>query len=156
MRSIVSAVCLTWCAFGGTGAIGQTTNSVQFPAGYAPGESPCVLQANNLCVPVSSTAPLPVAARQESVALASANTAAGLSTVYGGSYIASQTCTSYNSGTLTIRYRGPDGATMLTLLSKTASDATGGTLVSLGSNAVVDATLPAGSNGCNVTLARVP
>lgn len=36
-------------------------SSVQFPAGWAPGSSPCVQQADAKCAPVSLTNPLPIA-----------------------------------------------------------------------------------------------
>lgn len=131
--------------------------SVQFPAGYAPGSSPCVKQADGSCSPVSPTMPLPVAARQESVVLVAANSAAAAQAVYGGSYTFGQSCAAYNGGSLALRYRGPDGTSMLTLVGKTMSDGNGGaTLVVLGSNAIVDVALPAGSVDCVATLARVP
>lgn len=136
----------------------QTADSIRYPADYAPGYAPCTRQGDGTCVAVSATMPLPVTAnsRQESFTLAAANTASPATSVYGGAYVISQTCTSYNAGALTVRYRGPDGVTMLTLMSKTASDTTGGTLVSLGSNSIVDVALPSGSTGCAATLARVP
>lgn len=109
-------------------------------------------------IAVDAAHPLPVATngRQESYSLAAGNTSSATQTIYGGGYVFSQSCTSYGGGGLTLRYRGPDGATMMTLLTKTASDSAGGTLVSLASNAVVDVALPSGSTGCNATLARVP
>lgn len=45
-----------------TSAAAQSTgSSVQFPSGWAPGQAPCVRQANGSCVPVSADAPLPTA-----------------------------------------------------------------------------------------------
>lgn len=41
-------------------ATAQTGSSVQFPAGWAPGQSPCVKQGDGTCVPVSASNPLPV------------------------------------------------------------------------------------------------
>lgn len=93
--------------------------------------------------------------KQENVALATANAASGVQAVYGGGYVFNQTCTGYNGGALNLRYRGPDGSTMIVMLGKVASDTSGGTLISLGSNAVVDVALPSGSTGCNANLARV-
>jgi hypothetical protein len=106
--------------------------------------------------PCGSSTPLVTAGKQESVSLAAANTAASPATVYGGSYVFSQACTGYNSGSLVLQYLGPDGASWITMSSKTASDSSGGTLISLGSSAVVRVTLPSGSTACNATLARVP
>ena len=135
-------------------AVAQSTaSSVAFPAGYAPGSAPCARQADESCVPVTVAAPLPTAGKQESFALVSGNVPNPPATVHGGTYAVSQGCASY--GTTMIRYRGPDGATMMPLLSRTATDANGATLVSLGSNAVIDA-IVSGTTGCNVTLARVP
>lgn len=153
-----------WVAWAGIALAGQGMvqaqtigGSVRFPAGYAPGSSPCVKQADGRCSPVSATTPMPVAPRQESVMLATANSAAAAQAVYGGHYSFGQSCASYNGGTLALRYRGPDGVAMPTLVAKTASDGNGGaTLVTLGSNAIVDVTLPGGSVDCVATLARVP
>ncbi|MFT3966550.1 MAG: hypothetical protein QM690_11790 [Sphingobium sp.] len=113
-------------------------------------------QGDGSCAPVSTDMPLPVALRQESVALVTANIVASPATLLGGHYVVSQMCSAYNGGSVQVRYRGADGATMLVLMGRTASDTTGGTLVSLGAGAVVDAVLPSGSTGCNVVLARVP
>ena len=41
-------------------AAAQVGSGVFFPAGPAPGSSPCVKQADGTCVPVSATNPLPV------------------------------------------------------------------------------------------------
>jgi hypothetical protein len=99
---------------------------------------------------------LSAADKQENVTLAAANVASAAATIFGGSYVFSQSCASYNGGALALRYRGPDGTTMVTLLTRTASDSTGGAQLALGSNSVLDVTLPAGSTGCNATLSRVP
>lgn len=90
---------------------------------------------------------------QETKALVTANVASSSVQVFGGDYIFAQTCTSY--GTLTLAVLGPDGVTYQTLLSKTATDTTGGTGLALGSAAVVKATIT-GTTGCNVLLSRVP
>lgn len=140
------------CAQGG--AMAQTTAaSVQAPAGYAPMQATCVKQLDGTCSPVSATAPLPTTGFADSFGLAAANVPASAVTVAGGRYVVSQVCSAY--GTLTVRYRGPDGATMLTLLSKTAADSGGGTLITLAAGAVIDATV-SGTTGCNATLVRVP
>lgn len=131
----------------------QSAVSARAPANFAPITAPCAVQPDGSCAAVSTALPLPTQAKQESVTLIAANTPAAVQTVYGGNYAFSQTCSAY--GTVVLRYRGPDGATMLTLVSKTASDSTGATLVQLGSNAVVDATV-SGTTGCNATLSRVP
>jgi len=128
-------------------------SSVQAPAGYAPMQATCVKQLDGTCAPVSATAPLPTTGFADSFGLVAANVPASSVTVAGGRYVVSQLCSAY--GTLSIRYRGPDGATMLTLLSKTAADSGGGTLVTLAAGAVIDATV-SGATACNATLVRVP
>ncbi len=99
--------------------------------------------------------PLPVLTinRVESFQLATANTASAPVTLVGGSYILAQSCTGY--GSVSLRYRGPDGAAMVTMVAKTAADSAGGTLVQLGGGAIVDVSL-SGTTGCNVSLTRVP
>ncbi|WP_294278299.1 hypothetical protein [uncultured Sphingomonas sp.] len=152
--AVVTAMILTWAVPGAAQTMGS---SVQFPGGYAPGSAPCVRQSDGSCVPVGPAAPLPVAAKQENLTLAVANSAAPAQTVYGGTYIFGQACGSYNGGTLALRYRGPDGVTMLTLLTRGSSDAAGGAAsVTLGSQAIIDVVLPTGSTECVATLARVP
>ncbi|MEG3092119.1 hypothetical protein [Sphingomonas sp. PB1R3] len=152
----LTLVLASW--IGGEGLQAQTMgSSVQFPGGYAPGSAPCVRQADGSCVPVGPAAPLPVAGKQESLVLAAANSAAAAQVVYGGAYVFGQACGSYNGGTLALRYRGPDGVAMLTLLTRGSSDAAGGAaLVTLGSHAIVDVVLPTGATECAATLARVP
>lgn len=103
-------------------------------------------------VPLDATGVPTGAGRQEVVQLATNNTAAPAMTMFGGTYIMTQACTAY--GSVVLRYRGPDGSTMVPLLTKTAGEA-GGTTVQLGSKQVVDVALT-GTTGCNVTLARVP
>lgn len=90
---------------------------------------------------------------QESFQLASANAASAAVTAYGGDYILSQACTGY--GTVALQVRGPDGATWLPLVTKTAADTNGGTGIALGSYAVVRVSLM-GTAGCNAILSRVP
>lgn len=132
---------------------GQSTSSAQAPAGFAPMQSPCVVQSDGKCTSVSVVAPLPIAARAETFRLAVANVSSPAATLVGGNYVLTQTCSAY--GTLTLRYLGPDGTTMTALVLKTASDSSGGTLASLGANAIVDVAL-AGTTGCNATLSRIP
>ena len=103
--------------------------------------------------PIDLTNPLPVTGRQELVTLATANTAAPAATLYGGSYILNQACSAY--GSVTLRYRSPDGATMLPLTTKSAPDSGGGSTIQFGTAQVVDVAL-SGTTGCNVTLSRVP
>ena len=117
------------------------------------------LQCNDAgknCRFISSSNPFSTAGKQESLALATANSAASLLTVYGGTYVFNQSCANYNGGVLALRYRGADGATMVTLLSKVASDTSGGTMITLGSNSRVDVLLPSGSTACNASVVRVP
>lgn len=104
-------------------------------------------------VAIDATNPLPVATRVEAFQLATANTAAPPVALVGGSYIWAQGCTGY--GSVALRYRGPDGATMVTMVTKTAADSAGGTLVQLGGGAIVDVAL-SGTTGCSVSLTRVP
>jgi hypothetical protein len=101
---------------------------------------------------VTPSTPLPVAGKQESFALATANAAAPPSTLYGGTYMMTQGCTAY--GQVALRYLAADGSTMTTMLTKTAAE-TGGTAVQFGTGAIVDVAL-SGTTGCNVTLARIP
>lgn len=101
----------------------------------------------------SPSTPLPVAARGEAFQLVTANVPIAPVTLAGGNYVLTQLCASY--GTVALRYRGPDGATMIQLVSKTAADSGGGTVLAFGTNAIVDVAL-SGTTGCNVTLARIP
>ncbi|WP_058733244.1 hypothetical protein [Sphingomonas sanguinis] len=126
------------------------------PDGWARPTSPCVYDpATKLCAPTTASAPLPVLTinRAETFQLATANTASAPVTLVGGSYILAQSCTGY--GSVSLRYRGPDGAAMVAMVTKTAADSAGGTLVQLGGGAIVDVSL-SGTTGCNVSLTRVP
>jgi len=134
-------------------AVGQEYPKIVAPSSIVPPSGVAYKAADGSTNVVSPVTPLPVAGRQEVVALATANAAAPAVAVYGGSYVLNQGCTAY--GSVTLRYRAADGATMLTLLSKTAADSTGGTLISLGTNTIVDVAL-SGTTGCNATLARIP
>jgi hypothetical protein len=127
--------------------------SVHFPGGFAPGVSPCIQQAGGACQPVGAQTPLPVAGVTETFNLVAANVPGAQATVFGGQYVVSQACATY--GALTIRYRGPDGSTMVTLFSRSAPDSGGGTLISLAAGTVIDATT-SGTTACNASLARVP
>jgi hypothetical protein len=100
----------------------------------------------------SPTSPLPIAERQESVVLATANTSIAPATLYGGTYVLTQACTAY--GSVALRYRAPDG-TMLTLATKIVGDSGGGSTFQFGTAQIVDVLLT-GTTGCNVTLSRIP
>lgn len=126
---------------------------VEAPGGYAPLTAPCSVQDDGVCRPLSATAPLPIKAPSERLALVSGNIAAGAFTVTGGRYILSQSCAGY--GSLTLRYLAADGTTMLPLVAKAASDVTVGTSLFLANAAVVDAAI-SGTTGCNAILSRVP
>jgi hypothetical protein len=132
---------------------GAGAQIVTLPSGNAPGYAIGYGAAGDSYVSVDPAHPLPVGDRQEAFALVSANAPAAPQTVFGGDYILAQSCAAY--GTLALQVRGPDGATFQTIISKTASDSTGGTGLALGSLAVVQA-VASGTTGCNVTLSRVP
>ena len=130
----------------------STGSDVRFPAGYAPGESPCTKQTDGTCRPVSASDPLPVATngRQEGFTLVAVNAPGPAVSVYGGNYLADVLCAT--PGTVTIRRRGADGATMVPVYSVTAN---GSFVLAFSGNTLVDATL-SGSAGCYVTLSRIP
>ena len=94
-----------------------------------------------------------MATRAERLVLVGNNVAVAPVTALGGLYVLNQSCNGY--GTVTLRYLGADGITMLPLLTRTASDTGGGTNIYLGAGAVVDINL-SGTSGCNANLARVP
>lgn len=100
---------------------------------------------------LSPASPLPIAPKQESFQLIAANTPAAARTIYGGTYVFAQTCSSY--GTVTLRGRGPDGT--MYAIADGARTAAGSALYTFGSGAEVDATV-AGTAGCVATLSRVP
>lgn len=136
------------CVAGAAGA-----QQVTAPAGYAPLTAPCTTQADGRCAPLSSETPMPVATRAERLVLAGNNVAAAPVTAIGGLYVLNQSCGAY--GSLTLRYLGADGATMLPLVTRTGPDTGGGTNIYLGAGTLVDITL-SGTSGCNAQLARVP
>lgn len=136
-----------------TPAAGQVAKDVRAPGGFAPMQAPCVRLANGVCEPVTATAPMPVTTRAETFNLAINNTVSPAAALWGGNYVLSQSCTTY--GSVILRYRGPDGVTMVTMVTKTTADSGGGTLLAFGTNAIVDVSL-SGTAGCNVTLARIP
>lgn len=131
----------------------QTVNTVELPGSYAPGQALGFGPIGAPWVPVTANTPLPTAGKQEAYMLISANVPMPPAILYGGQYVVTQQCATY--GSVAVRYRGPDGATMQALLTKTAADSQGGSLVLLGSYAVVDATV-SGATDCNVQIARVP
>ncbi|BCI72747.1 hypothetical protein SUS17_1448 [Sphingomonas sp. S17] len=126
---------------------------VAAPAGYAPLTAPCTTQPDGRCAALSGDTPMPVATRAERLVLVGNNVAVAPVTALGGLYVLNQSCNGY--GTVTLRYLGADGITMLPLLTRTASDTGGGTNIYLGAGAVVDINL-SGTSGCNANLARVP
>lgn len=126
---------------------------VAAPGSFVPQGAIAYGASGAVATPVTPTSPLPVMTRGESFQLITANASAPAAGLVGGAYVFTQLCTSY--GTVTLRYRGPDGATMIALVSKTAADSGGGTILSFGSNAIVDATV-SGTTGCNATLAKMP
>lgn len=135
-------------------AVGQTTYpKIIAPSTIVPPQGVAFADTDGSTKIASPATPLPVAGRQEMVTLATANTAAPAATLYGGTYILNQACSAY--GSVTLRYRSPDGATMLPLTTKSAPDSGGGSTIQFGSAQVVDVTLT-GTTGCNVTLSRVP
>ncbi|TCP33287.1 hypothetical protein [Sphingomonas sp. BK235] len=135
-------------------ASAQTAASVAAPAGYAPMSAACVAQVDGSCVAVSAAAPLPTGSVRETVRLALANVPSAAQTIYGGTYILTQSCSAY--GTLNFQVLGPDGVTFATAASKTASDTgASGTVIGLGSNASVRVTI-SGTTGCAAILSRVP
>lgn len=133
-------------------AAAQTYPKIIAPSTIVPPSGVAFTDADGLTKVASPATPLPVAGRQESVALATANTAAVPATLYGGSYILTQACTAY--GSVALRYRAPDG-TMLTLATKIVGDTGGGTVFQFGTSQVVDVLLT-GTTGCTVTLSRIP
>lgn len=126
---------------------------VAAPGSFVPQGAIAYGASGAVATPVTPTSPLPVMTRGESFQLITANASAPAAGLVGGAYVFTQLCTGY--GTVTLRYRGPDGATMIALLSKTAADSGGGTILSFGSNAIVDVTV-SGTTGCNATLAKMP
>jgi hypothetical protein len=130
-----------------------TAQTVSLPGGYAPGSAVGYGAPDAPFVPVTPTTPLPTAPKQEAFTLVAANEPAAPVVLYGGSYVLTQGCASY--GAVTLRYRGPDGGSMVVLATKTAADAAGGTVYAFGSNAYVDAAV-SGTTGCNVQIARLP
>ena len=134
----------------GPAAVAQ---QVAAPAGYAPLTAPCTTQPDGRCAVLSGDTPMPVATRAERLVLVGNNVAAAPVTALGGLYVLNQSCNGY--GTVTLRYLGADGITMLPLLTRTASDTGGGTNIYLGAGTVVDINL-SGTSGCNANLARVP
>lgn len=154
MRTLLTSTLALAFLFSGSPALAQSAgSSVQFPGGFAPGVSLCVQQAGGACQPAGAQTPLPVTGVTEAFNLVAANVPGAQATVFGGQYVVSQACATY--GTLNVRYRGPDGLTMLPLLSRSAADSGGGTLVSLAAGTVIDAAVN-GTTACNASLVRVP
>lgn len=90
---------------------------------------------------------------QEQFPVATANVALSTGyTAFGGTYILSQLCTAY--GTLDLQTLSAKN-TWLTLSSKSASDTTVGTSVTLAGQTQVRVNLT-GTTACDATLTRVP
>ena len=153
MRALSLTALLTAMTMGVPSDDRAQAQTVRLPGNFAPGSSMGFGAADDAWTPVTEATPLPTAPKREAYTLVSANAPAAPATVYGGQYVVTQGCAAY--GTVTVRYRGPDGATMLPLLSRGASDSNGGTIVALGSAAMIDATV-SGTTGCNVQIARLP
>lgn len=134
-------------------ATAQTLPRVSAPAAFVPPAAAAFTDADGSTKVASNATPLPVAGRAETFRLVVGNAPSSAATLFGGSYVLTQSCTAY--GTVTLRYLAADGITMTAMLAKSAADTTGGTLVSLGSSAIVDVVL-SGTTGCNVTLSRIP
>lgn len=94
-----------------------------------------------------------IGGRQEALTLIDNNVPAAAQSVYGGDYIFAQQASAY--GTITLQVMNPDGSTYSTLVSKTASDTTSSTLVTLGTNATVKAVAD-GTTAAYATLSRAP
>jgi hypothetical protein len=121
--------------------------------------------AASACVPTAAPAQLgngnsptqaTTSGRQEVAPLLRSGIAGGPFTLWGGRYLLTQACANYNSGSLSVSIVGPAGQGTIPVATKTASDSAGGTEIAIGSNAVVSATAPSGSTGCNADLSRIP
>jgi hypothetical protein len=118
-----------------------------------PGYEPCPMPtASTTASPATSTS-TPTTTAPETYKLITANVAAAPVTVQGGTYLLTQTCSFY--GSVSLKVLGPDGVSLLTLVTKILLDTGIGNQVVLGAGSVVSMTV-AGATGCNATLARVP
>ncbi len=144
---------LALALLGPPGIAAAQTKPVAAPGGFVPQSSLAFGAPGSPATSVTPATPLPVAGRAEAFRLATANVPSSAATLFGGNYVFTQGCSTY--GTVTLRYLGPDGVTMVTTLTRNAADSGGGTMVTVGASAIVDVTL-AGTTGCNVTLARIP
>ena len=149
LRFLAGAMALACCS---AGAGAQSLPPIVAPSNIVPPAGVAFTGADGKTYIATPAMPLPVAGKQESAALVSANMPAAAVTLYGGSYVLSQLCATY--GSVTLRYRAADGVTMTPLVTKIAADAVA-TVLQFGSGAVVDATVT-GTTGCNVTLSRIP
>ena len=131
----------------------QTTKPIAAPGALTPQTAIAFGAIGEKATPVTPATPLPVGDVREAFQLVNANTPGAPVSLYGGDYILDQICTSY--GTVRLERRGPDAMTWIPLVTKTASDTTSGTGVTLGSFAVVRVTV-AGTAGCYATFSRVP
>lgn len=113
---------------------------------------PCPVSSTTASSPASSST-APTTTTPETYKLISANVPSAAVTVQGGTYLLTQTCTLY--GSVSLKVLGPDGVSLLTLVTKILLDTGLGNQVVLGAGATVSMTV-AGATGCNATLARVP
>ncbi|WP_433911134.1 hypothetical protein [Sphingomonas yabuuchiae] len=125
---------------------------VAAPGAFVPQSAMAYGGTGKTATPVTRETPLPVGTI-EPVTLATGNVANAPVALYGGNYVLNQFCAGY--GSVTLRYRAADGATMLPLLSRVAADAGGGTPLQFASGQTVDVALT-GTTGCFVTLNRIP
>jgi hypothetical protein len=108
-------------------ALAQAGSSIQFPAGWAPGTSICVKQANGTCAPVAADNPLPTAAAGVATATSAALTGTATTTSTVGPFTPNLgrviwlTLSGTFSGSVTL-LRSRDGGT--TKLALTYSDGT--------------------------------
>lgn len=152
MRTLLWAGAMALACFSTSAAAQTTYPKIVAPSTIVPPSGVAFTDVDGSTKVASPATPLPVAGRQESVALVTANTAIAPVTLYGGTYILTQACTGY--GSVALRYRSPDG-TMLILATKVVGDTGGGTVFQFGTSQVVDVLLT-GTTGCTVTLSRIP
>ncbi|CAM3285188.1 MULTISPECIES: hypothetical protein [Sphingomonas] len=136
-------------------AAAQTYPKIIAPSTIVPPSGVAYSDADGSTKVASPATPLPVTAvaRTEAVQLIAASSSTGTQTLFGGSYAFAQSCINYNGQSITLRYRGPDGATMQTAATKTATDVS---LVAVPAGAVMDATVPSAAIGCNASMTRIP
>lgn len=116
-------------------------SSVQFPAGYATGQSPCVKQADGSCLPVSATTPLPVASAATAVTGADGSgtvTTSGVFQPLQAANPARKGCTVQNTSTVAEQLR--QGTTVWTLMPGQPFNCASGNVVATDAIAITSAT----------------